>query len=241
MTSLFSAWAANSLKSDFTCSCKQNSNLWPFAKAGPRGNRFVCFVWVGVGFFAHLFFFLLILSKRQTTTMKEIDLERISIMRECLPAALGTGNIIFPAKTHSRSIWAILVTWEHLEGVTQENCSSYNSLFVSVWAIVNRSAVELELIEYMKFRQKAYVPYEKSFEQWQANIHCSQWALDVEDRSKPYGSEAETKLRKKWLFRIDQDANRYIFLRCLGNFISSKQMVDGFQPKSHFRQWDKSS
>lgn len=75
--------------------------------------------------------------------MKEIDLERISIMREFLSAALDTGNIILLAKTHSKSIWTILVTWEHLEGVTQENYSSYNSPFVSIWAIVNRRAVEL--------------------------------------------------------------------------------------------------
>lgn len=42
--------------------------------------------------------------------MKEIDLERISIMREFLSAALDTGNIILLAKTHSKSIWTILVT-----------------------------------------------------------------------------------------------------------------------------------
>lgn len=42
-------------------------------------------------------------------------------MGECLLAALGTGNIIFPAKTYLKTILAILITREHLEGIAQEN------------------------------------------------------------------------------------------------------------------------
>lgn len=34
--------------------------------------------------------------------MKETDLERVSVMN--VPESLSTGNIIFPAKTHSKTI-----------------------------------------------------------------------------------------------------------------------------------------
>lgn len=59
-------------------------------------------------------------------------------MRECPPAALGTGNIIFPAKIHSKSMPVVIITSEHLDGDEQENCTSCNSPFVSVWAIIAR-------------------------------------------------------------------------------------------------------
>lgn len=48
-------------------------------------------------------------------------------MGECLLAALGTGNIIFPAKTYLKNILVILITREHLEGIAQENYTSSNS------------------------------------------------------------------------------------------------------------------
>lgn len=53
-------------------------------------------------------------------------------MRECPPAALGTGNIIFPAKIHSKSMPVVIITSEHLDGDEQENCTSCNSPFVSI-------------------------------------------------------------------------------------------------------------
>lgn len=86
-------------------------------------------MWV---FFASLFLLVLVLSVKQPTTRRKYDLERISIMRECPPAALGTGNIIFPAKIHSKSMPVVIITSEHLDGDEQENCTSCNSPFVSV-------------------------------------------------------------------------------------------------------------
>lgn len=59
-------------------------------------------------------------------------------MRECLPAVLGIGSIFLP-KTHSKSISAILITLEDLKGVSQDNCTSSNSPFLLICAIVDKN------------------------------------------------------------------------------------------------------
>lgn len=107
--------------------------------------------------------------------MKEIGFRKNSIARGCLPAALGTGNIIFPAKTHSKSISVVLVTLEHLEGVAQRTVPPTAQLPFTNLSNVDRKeeAAELQLIQSTEFRQKALVPYKLSFEQLQADF-CSQ-------------------------------------------------------------------
>ena len=59
-------------------------------------------------------------------------------MRECLPAVLSIGSIFLP-KTHSKSISAILITLEDLKGVSQDNCTSSNSPFLLICAIVDKN------------------------------------------------------------------------------------------------------
>ena len=110
-----------------------------FCRYRATGQQFVC-VCVCVCLNACLIFllFVLVLSERQPTTMKEIGIRKDFHHERMSPSSSWFRNI-FLSKPHSKSISAILITLEDLKGVSQDNCTSSNSPFLLIWVIVDKN------------------------------------------------------------------------------------------------------